>query len=46
MVIVCFDNTPIMLQSLRENASNAFPHADVQSFLTTDPALSYAEKFG
>ena len=46
MVIVCFDNTPIMLQSLRENALSAFPNADVQSFLTTDSALRYAEKFG
>ena len=46
MTILCFDNTPIMLHSLRENALSAFPHADVQSFLTTDPALRYAEKFG
>ena len=46
MTIVCFDNTPIMLQSLKENARNAYPDADVQAFLTELSALKYAEKFG
>ena len=46
MIIVCVDNTPIMLQSLKENAQNAYPYADVQTFLTEEPALDYAEKFG
>ena len=31
-----FDNTPIMLQSLKENAERVLPHADIQ-------ALQYAE---
>ena len=46
MTIVCVDNTPIMLQSLKENAQNAYPDANVQTFLTEDSALDYAEKFG
>ena len=46
MTIVCVDNTPIMLQSLKENARNAYPCADVQTFLTEVPALEYAEAFG
>ena len=46
MTIVCVDNTPIMLQSLKENADKAYPCADVQSFLSAEPALEYAEKFG
>ena len=46
MTIVCVDNTPIMLQSLKENARNAYPYADVQTFLTEAPALEYAEMFG
>ena len=46
MPIVCVDNTPIMLQSLKENADKAYPYADVQTFLTAEPALNYAEKFG
>ena len=46
MIIVCVDNTPIMLQSLKENAANAYPYADVQTFLTEASALEYAEKFG
>ena len=45
MTIVCVDNTPIMLQSLKENAESAYPHANVQTFLTEEPALEYAEKF-
>ena len=46
MIIVCVDNTPIMLQSLKENADKAYPYADVQAFLSAEPALEYAEKFG
>ena len=39
MTIVCVDNTPIMLQSLKENAEKAYPCADVQTFLSTESAL-------
>ena len=46
MTIVCVDNTPIMMQSLKENADNAYPYADVQTFLSAEPALDYVEKFG
>ena len=46
MVVVCVDNTPITLQFLKENAESAFPHADIQAFLTEEPALDYAKKFG
>ena len=46
MIIVCVDNTSIMLQSLKENADKAYPNADVQTFLSAEPALDYAEKFG
>ena len=46
MTIVCVDNTPIMLQSLKENADKAYPYADVQPFLSAEAALNYAEKFG
>ena len=46
MTIVCVDNAPIMLQSLKENAEKAYPCADVQTFLSAEPALDYAEKCG
>ena len=46
MTIVCVDNTPIMLQSLKENADKAYPCANVQTFLSADFALDYAKKFG
>lgn len=46
MTVVCFDNTPIMLQSLKENAQKVFPHADIQAFTADEPALSYAENIG
>ena len=46
MTIVCVDNTPIMLQSLKENAGKAYPFANIQSFLSADFALDYAKKFG
>ena len=46
MTIVCVDNTPIMLQSLKENADKAYPYANVQTFLSAESALDYAKKFG
>ena len=46
MIIVCVDNTPIMLQSLKEDAGKAYPNANVQTFLSAEPALAYAKKFG
>ncbi len=46
MTIVCVDNTPIMLQSLKENADKAYPFANIQTFLSEESALGYTEKFG
>ena len=46
MTVVCFDNTPIMLQWLKENAETAFPYADIQAFLTEEPALAYVKEEG
>ena len=46
MIIVCMDNTPIMLQSLKENADKAYPNADVQTFSSAASALDYVQKFG
>lgn len=46
MTILCVDNTPIMLQSLKENAEKAFPYADIQTFPAEEPALEYAKKAG
>ena len=46
MIIVCVDNTPIMLQNLKENAEKVYPQADVQTFCTAEPALQYAENVG
>ena len=46
MTIVCVDNTPIMLQCLKENADKAYPNADVQTFFSAESAFHYAEKFG
>lgn len=46
MTIVCVDNTPIMLQTLQENARSAYPDANVQTFLSEAQALEYAETFG
>ena len=46
MIIVCVDNTPIMLQNLKENAEKVYPQADVQAFRTVEPALQYAETVG
>ena len=46
MIIVCVDNTPIMLQSLKENAYKAYPGADVQTFLSAESALDFVNQFG
>ena len=46
MTIVCVDNTPIMLQFLKENAEKAYPCADVQAFLSAESALEYVERCG
>ena len=46
MIVLCVDNTPIMLQSLKENAEAAFPRADVRTFSTEELALDYAKKAG
>ena len=46
MIIVCVDNTPIMLRSLKADAERAYPDANVQTFLSAKPALDYAEKHG
>ena len=46
MTIVCVDNTPIMLQSLKENAETAYPNANVQTFLSAKPALEYEATYG
>lgn len=46
VTIVCFDNTPIMLQSLKENARSVYPRADIQAFTADEPAFSYAENVG
>ena len=46
MTILCVDNTPIMLQSLNENAKIAFPNANIQTFLAAESALNYAEENG
>ena len=46
MTIICVDNTPIMLQTLQENATVAFPHANVQAFPGAEAALNYAQANG
>ena len=46
MTILCVDNTPIMLQSLKETAEKAFPCADIQMFPAEELALDYAKKVG
>ena len=46
MTVICVDNTPIMLQSLKENAKKVFPNADIQTFLVEQEALNYAKKAG
>ena len=44
--IVCADNMPIVLQSLKENANKAYLYAAVQTFLSAELALDNADKFG
>ena len=46
MTIICVDNTPIMLQNLKENAEKVFPLADIQTFSVEQDALNYAKKSG
>lgn len=46
MTIVCVDNAPIMLQSLKENADLAYPCANVQAYRNAASALDYAEHYG
>lgn len=46
MNIICVDNTPIMLQTLRENAEKAFPHANIRPFLSEESALNYTKEIG
>jgi two-component system response regulator YesN len=46
MTILCVDNTPIMLQSLKEQAGSAYPCADVHTFLSAAAALDHAKQFG
>ena len=46
MTIICADNTPIMLQSLKDNAALAFPRANIQAFLSAESAWNYAEEIG
>ena len=46
MIIICADNTPIMLQSLKDNAELAFPQANIQTFLSAEAAWNYAEEIG
>lgn len=46
MTIICVDNTPIMLQSLKENAQKAFPGANIQAFPAAESALNYAAEIG
>ena len=46
MTIICFDNTPIMLQNLKENAKKAYPLADIKTFLVDQEAFNYAKKSG
>lgn len=46
MTIICADNTPIMLQSLKDNAEVAFPHANIQTFLSAEAAWNCAEEIG
>ena len=46
MTILCVDNTPLMLQSLKEDAIKAYPDANVRTFLAEEPAFKYAEENG
>ena len=44
MTIVCVDNTPIMLQTLKESAGKAYPYADVRTFLPAESALDHIDE--
>ena len=46
MIVICVENTPIMLQNQKENAEKAYPYADVRAFRTAELALQYAETVG
>lgn len=46
MTILCVDNTPIMLQFLKEHATEAFPHANIRAFSSEKTAYEYAEQYG
>lgn len=46
MVVICVDNTPILLQTLRENAARVFPHAMIKAFLSEEQALDFARESG
>lgn len=46
MVVICVDNTPILLQALKDNAVRAFPDADVQAFSLEEQAFAYAKSVG
>ena len=46
MTVICVDNTPIMLQALKENVAIALPNANVKTFLTAESALNYATANG
>lgn len=46
MKIICFDNAPVLLQFLKENAQQVYPDADVRIFSSETLALHYAENSG
>lgn len=46
MTILCVDNTPLMLQSLKENAKKVYPFANIRTFLAEESAYRYAEENG
>ena len=46
MTILCVDKTPVMLQSLAENAKKVFPLARILTFPGENAALKYAEENG
>lgn len=46
MRIICVDNTPVLLQFLKENAEKAYPNADIQVFTSEMLALHNAKSFG
>ena len=46
MTIICVDNTPVLLQSLKENTAKVFPYANIQGFRQETSALNYAAAVG